>query len=181
MADTESPELTEAKNKGGRPLKFKTVAELKNQIETYFNLCDPHTEMRRIEDGTKQDGSTNWVTREVMTSQRPYTILGLARALKTHRDTLLDYESGMYDDRDDADESGERFSDAIKDAKSRINEQVEERMLSGDAPATPSIFWLKNNSNWKDRSEVDHTSKGDKLSAYSNLSTEELRKLASGG
>ncbi|BAS17616.1 hypothetical protein AHiyo8_59190 [Arthrobacter sp. Hiyo8] len=178
MADATPPE--EQKNKGGRPLKFKTVAELKQQIDTYFNSCDPHTTQRRMEDGTKQDGSTNWVTREVMTEQRPYTILGLARALRTSRETLLDYESGKYDEQDDTDESGDRFSDAIKDAKARINEQVEERMMSGDAPATPSIFWLKNNSNWKDRSEVDHTSKGESISAYSNLTTEELRKLASG-
>ncbi|RAN78005.1 hypothetical protein B5P43_18410 [Bacillus sp. SRB_336] len=181
MPDTPTTDQPEEKNKGGRPLKFKTVADLKNQIETYFNRCDPHTESRRLEDGTKLDSSTNWVTREVMTEQRPYTILGLARALKTSRETLLDYESGLYDDRDDSDESGERFSDAIKDAKARINEQVEERMMSGDAPATPSIFWLKNNSNWKDQSQVDHTTKGAAISSYSNLSTEELRKLAADG
>ncbi|ETT25248.1 terminase small subunit [Rhodococcus aetherivorans] len=170
----------EEKNKGGRPLKFATVADLKAQIETYFNSCDPHTEMRRVEDGVKQDGSTNWVTREVMTEQRPYTVLGLARALRTTRDTLIDYESGKYDDRDDTDQSGDKFSDAIKDAKARINEQVEERMLSGEAPATPSIFWLKNNAQWKDRQEIDHTTAGESINAYSGLTTEELRKLASG-
>ncbi|KUM39005.1 terminase small subunit [Arthrobacter sp. EpRS71] len=165
MADLETSELQEEKNKGGRPLKFATVAELKQQIETYFNTCDPHTEMRRVESGVKNDGTTNWVTREVMTDQRPYTILGLARALKTSRETLLDYESGKYDDRDDADESGDTFSDAIKLAKSRINEQVEERMLSGAAPGSASIFWLKNNAQWKDRSEVDHQSGGKPMTA----------------
>jgi hypothetical protein len=178
MANTDTTEKLEDKNKGGRPLKFKTVGELKNQIETYFNLCDPHTEMRRVDTGTKNDGSTNWITQEVMTAQRPYTILGLARALKTTRETLLDYESGMHDDKDDTDASGERFSDAIKDAKARINEQVEERMMSGDAPATPSIFWLKNNAKWQDQSQVDHTTKGEAISAYSGLTEEELRRLA---
>lgn len=154
-----------AKNVGGRPLKFQTVAELKDKIETYFNTCDPHTENRRVEAGVKNDGTTNWIVREVMTEQRPYTILGLARALKTNRDTLLDYESGKYDDRDDSDNSGDRFSDAIKDAKARINEQVEERMLSGDAPGTASIFWLKNNAKWQDKSEIDHTSGGQPIKA----------------
>jgi hypothetical protein len=178
MAEPSTQDQPEEKNKGGRPLKFATVAELKQQIETYFNQCDPHTEMRRVPDGVKQDGSTNWVTREVMTEQRPYTILGLCRQLKTTRDTLLDYESGKYDDRDDSDESGERFSDAIKEAKARVNEQVEERMLSGDAPGAASIFWLKNNSNWKDRQEVDHTTAGQPINPYRELSTEELRKLA---
>ncbi|MDR6794724.1 hypothetical protein J2X12_004128 [Pseudarthrobacter oxydans] len=165
MPDTSTTEPTEEKNKGGRPLKFESVAELKQQIETYFNVCDPHTEMRRVETGIKPDGSTNWGTREVMTEQRPYTILGLCRQLKTTRETLLDYESGKYDDRDDSDESGDKFSDAIKEAKARINEQVEERMLSGAAPGAASIFWLKNNAQWKDKSEVDHTTAGKPMQA----------------
>lgn len=165
MPDTPTPEPIEEQNKGGRPLKFATVAELKQQIETYFNTCDPHTEMRRVETGVKQDGTTNWATREVMTEQRPYTVLGLARALKTTRDTLIDYESGKYDDRDDTDPSGDKFSDAIKEAKARINEQVEERMLSGAAPGSASIFWLKNNAHWKDKTEVDHTSDGKPMTA----------------
>lgn len=51
MADTQTPELDVKKNNGGRPLKFETDAELKQRIETYYNTCDPHTEMRRVEDG----------------------------------------------------------------------------------------------------------------------------------
>ena len=164
VSTTETPQ-EEPRNLGGRPLKFQSVAELKDKIETYFNTCDPHTEPRRVEAGVKNDGTTNWIVREVMTEQRPYTILGLARALKTTRETLIDYESGKYDDRDDTDESGEKFSDAIKDAKSRINEQVEERMMSGQAPGTASIFWLKNNAKWQDKSEVDHTSGGQPIKA----------------
>lgn len=33
----------EPKDKGGRPLKFTTVAELKLRINEYFDRCDPHT------------------------------------------------------------------------------------------------------------------------------------------
>lgn len=164
MSDTPTP--AEQKNKGGRPLKFESVADLKNQIETYFNQCDPHSAQRRMEDGVKADGATNWVTREVMTDQRPYTIMGLAYHLKTSRETLLDYESGVHDEKaDDIDETDERFSDAIKLAKARINMQVEERMLSGAAPSTPSIFWLKNNAKWQDRQEIDHTTGGAPMTA----------------
>lgn len=94
----------------GRPLKFQSVAELNAKIESYFNNCDPHTEPRRVEDGVKQDGSTNWAAREVMTEQRPYTIMGLAYTIGTTRDTLIDYESGVHDEKaDDFDESGVRF------------------------------------------------------------------------
>lgn len=54
------------KNKGGRPLKFKTVKELQEKIDAYFEDCD------------KND--------------RPLTITGLALALDTTRDILIAYE-----------------------------------------------------------------------------------------
>lgn len=169
------------KNRGGRPLKFKSVAELKDKIESYFNQQDPHTEMRRVEAGVRNDGTTNWAVREIMTEQRPYGINGLAYHLNTSRETLNDYASGKYDAQaEDYDETGATFSDAIKQAKARIRMQVEERMLAGEAPATPSIFWLKNNDGWEDQSKVDHTNNGKSFAAYSNLTTEELRKLAAG-
>ncbi|KAB2587286.1 hypothetical protein BS297_00995 [Rhodococcus erythropolis] len=150
---------TEEKNKGGRPLKFTTVAELKLRINEYFDRCDPHTEMRRVIDGHGKEGNALWVEREVLTPGVPYTITGLARALKTSRETLLDYESGKYDDKaDDIDAAGDKFSDTIKDAKLRVQQNAEEFLMSG-APATGAIFWLKNNAGWKDRQEVDHTTK----------------------
>ncbi|WP_336874392.1 terminase small subunit [Rhodococcus qingshengii] len=149
----------EEKNKGGRPLKFTTVSELKLRINEYFDRCDPHTEMRRVIDGHGKEGNALWVDREVLTPGVPYTITGLARALKTSRETLLDYESGKYDDKaDDIDAAGDKFSDTIKDAKLRVQQNAEEFLMSG-APATGAIFWLKNNAGWKDRQEVDHTTK----------------------
>ena len=54
------------KNKGGRPLKFKTVDELNESINKYFNTCDENEE--------------------------PYTITGLALALDIDRKTLNNYE-----------------------------------------------------------------------------------------
>ena len=50
----------------GRPLKFKTAAELEKKIQEYFDSCDKE--------------------------KRPYTISGLAVALDTYRSLLLDYE-----------------------------------------------------------------------------------------
>lgn len=50
----------------GRPLKFETVEEMKEQINEYFKTCD--------EKG------------------KPYTITGLALALDTSRKVLLEYE-----------------------------------------------------------------------------------------
>lgn len=49
----------------GRPLKFKTVEELDQKIEEYFNNCDKNN--------------------------KPYSMTGLALALDTFRSVLLDY------------------------------------------------------------------------------------------
>jgi hypothetical protein len=51
---------------GGRPLKFKSVKHLQDQIDAFFLKCE--------------------------TDKLPYTITGLALALDTSRETLCDYE-----------------------------------------------------------------------------------------
>ena len=98
--------------KRGRPLKFKSVKALEKAIEEYFLRC-----------------------REM---QEPVTITGLALALDTTRETLMDYEK-----RD-------KFSDTIKKAKLRIENVYEKRLIArgngGD------IFAMKQ-FGWKDRQE----------------------------
>lgn len=48
--------------------------------------------------------------------------------------------------------------------------------------STAVIFWLKNRQKdkWRDRQEIDHTSKGQAINPLGELSVEELRKLAKG-
>ncbi|MCP3684615.1 MAG: hypothetical protein GY861_18265 [bacterium] len=58
---------------GGRPLKFKSVEELQEKIDAYFESC-------WIEENGK------------LIRIRPYTISGLALELDTCRKVLLDYE-----------------------------------------------------------------------------------------
>ena len=53
-------------NESGRPSKFKSVEELQEAIDKYFEECDE--------------------------TKRPYTVSGLAYALDTTRRTLLDYQ-----------------------------------------------------------------------------------------
>jgi len=147
-----------SKNLGGRPLKFKDEKELSQKIDAYFNRCDPHVEhatewLDARDKGGKllnDDNGLHYlteVTHTIMTKQIPYTITGLALALDTSRETLLDYE-----DRDG-------FSDTIKKAKLRC-EQYNEQMLFSTTP-TGTIFNLKNNYGWKDKTEVDNTLHGD--------------------
>jgi hypothetical protein len=53
-------------NKGGRPLKFKTVEELQEKIDNYFKFCDEN--------------------------KKPYLVTTLALFLNTTRETLTDYQ-----------------------------------------------------------------------------------------
>lgn len=99
---------------GGRPLKFKTPEDMQKAIDKYFLECEQNDE--------------------------PLTITGLAMALDTYRDVLMDYQ-----ERDE-------FSNTIKKAKLKIENAYEKRLIkygrSGD------IFALKN-FNWKDKQEVE--------------------------
>lgn len=73
----------------------------------------------------------------------PPFITELAVWLDTNRETLLDYESK------------EEFSDTIKVAKARCEMAVEKGMMTNKMNATASIFNLKNNYKWKDKTEQD--------------------------
>ena len=100
---------------GGRPLKFVDVETMQGLIDAYFLACDNDKE--------------------------PYTITGLALALKTSRETLCNYE-----ERDE-------FFDAIKEAKLRCQNYAEKKLFGNNA-AGP-IFALKNYG-WSDKQTVEH-------------------------
>lgn len=176
-------------NQGGRPLKFKSVEDLQKRIDHYFAMCDPHMEEvtewveARNKDGTllKDEHGLNYlveVTHKIMTPEEKYSITGLALALDTTRRTLLDYEAGNYDSDDLKEDDLElQFSHTIKRAKARIEHEVQ-KGLNTNAP-TGTIFNLKNNfDSWKDKTEQDITSGGDKINPYQGLNEDQLRKLA---
>ena len=101
----------------GRPLKYESVEEMQKDIDKYFADCD--------EQG------------------KPYTVSGLAYALGTNRQTLLNYEAK------------EGFFDTIKSAKAKIETFNEEMLYSKDVSTTGVIFNLKNNYGWKDKQEIE--------------------------
>lgn len=157
----------------GRPLKFDNVIELQKKIDKYFAECDPHMKTvtewveSRAKDGTliKDDHGLNFLVKvkhRIITKQEHYTITGLALALNTSRETLLDYENK------------DQFSDTIKAAKLKC-QQYAEKQLYGNAP-TGSIFSLKNNYGWRDQTEVK--SEGEITYKYEELDDETLVKLA---
>lgn len=149
-------------NKVGRPLKFVSVDELQRKIEEYFETCDNHTRP--------------YVTKEGEIIQipdpKPYTITGLALALDTTRQGLINYEQ-----RDE-------YYDTIRRAKLKIENYAEESLWQPKI-ATGVIFNLKNNFAWIEKQELDNNiaNKDGKpfeiRDTLSQLSVEELRKLAS--
>lgn len=99
----------------GRPPKWETPEQLQKDIDKYFMDCEATGE--------------------------PLTITGLAMALGTYRETLMNYQ-----------EKDDEFFDTVKKAKQRIENAYEKRLIkygrSGD------IFALKN-FNWTDKQEVE--------------------------
>lgn len=145
------------KHPGGRPLKFKSVKELQGKIDAYFAECDPHmveatewVEARENDGKLKKD--TNGLTYLVevhhkkLTDQIPYTITGLALALDTSRETLINYEDK------------EEYFDTIKRAKIKCQNYAE-RSLFSTTPTGP-IFNLKNNYGWQDKTEQNINHQG---------------------
>lgn len=164
-----------AKHAGGRPLKFESAEELAEKIDAYFADCDQHVEdinewlEAREKDGKlkKDENGLNYlveITHKVMTKQIPYTITGLALALDTSRETLLQYEGRP------------EFVDTIKKAKDKCHNYVENSLLTSNP--TGAIFNLKNNYGWKDKTESEITNPDGSLNPYNALTAEELRKLA---
>ena len=107
----------------GRPLKFETVEILQEKIDAYF----------------KNEPEDQW------------TITGLAMALDTSRQTLVEYEEK------------DEFIDAVKKAKLKVENGYEKDLKKSGRSGT--IFALKN-FDWKDKIETDHTTKGEKITGF---------------
>jgi len=114
---------------GWRPLLFKTKEDLQEKIDAYFASCYSFNEETNREECI-----------------RPLTISGLAVELETSRQTLINYWDS------------EEFIDTIKKAKQRIENWTEEQLYR-NTQVTGVIFNLKNNYDWKDKSEVDNNTK----------------------
>ena len=110
------------KNKWGRPSLWTDPEELQVEIDKYFLSL--------------------WVDEEGR-YKRPPTITGLALALWTNRQTLINYE--------DDDE----FFYTIKEAKLKCEQRVEENAMLWKANTAFAIFSMKNNYWRKDKTETD--------------------------
>jgi len=130
----------------GRPLAFKSVAELDQSISAYFADCDPHLEDQMIQVGTSLKGQATWGLREVMTEQKPYLMSGLAYHLNVDRKTLLNYSRKT------------EYFPSIQQAKARCEAFTEGQLYTSASGG--ARFSLTNNfDDWVERSSIDHTTK----------------------
>jgi hypothetical protein len=127
-------------NPVGKPLTFKTVKAMQDCIDEYFDWCD-----NRIKNIHTKEGDDVAITHPA-----PYTMSGLARRLGLSRQALMEYSH-----RD-------KYGDAIKAARERIQEDVETRLME-TSNQTGAIFNLKNNFGWIDKQQQDLTTNGKDL------------------
>lgn len=124
----------------GSSKRWATPEELQKDIDAYFKECDDNTVITFV----KTTGDNIETPLPI-----PYTIEGLCDVLQCDRVTLLNYEKQQ---------GYEEYFSTIKRAKNKIQRNKLERGLTGIAPAAMTIFDLKNNHGYKDKSEQDLTS-----------------------
>lgn len=143
-------------NKVGRPLIFKSVKDIEDKIEEYFNYCD-----NRLVQG--YDNKTN--KQFAYISPEPYTMSGLAYYLGIDRRTLLNYSNK------------DEYFPTIKKARDRVEMDIDRRLNDKNAFTPGLIFNLINNFDWKQKSEVDQNIRIPKPildNVHNNLGNEEI-------
>ncbi len=114
--------------KGGRPLAFNSVKELEEKIEAFFKSDDCY--LINYRDGEEEK------------TYAP-TMAGLALYLDVDRKTLVNYSNK------------EEYFPTIRKARAKIEGHIEKKLYGNNV--TGLIFNLKNNFDWKDKSEVANT------------------------
>jgi hypothetical protein len=131
---------------GGRPAKFNTPDEMQAAIDVYFAECDPHPIKVQFERTNRKTKLVEVKTETRLSHPIPYTMTGLARALGFEsRSSFRDYKRRG------------KFSLTVKQAKMKIEEQLEVRMLTSNGVVAGIIFNAKNNFDWKDKQEQEIT------------------------
>lgn len=116
-------------NPVGKPLAFKTVEDLSEKIDAFFESDDAYI-INYVDD----------VEQKIFAP----TISGLALFLEVDRKTIVNYSNR------------EEYFPTIRKARSRIESHIEKKLYGNNV--TGCIFNLKNNFGWKDKSEIDNTS-----------------------
>ena len=115
-------------SKAGQPMAFKTVEELEEKVESFFTSEDAFII-------NYKDGEEDKIFAP--------TMAGLALHLGVDRRTIVNYSNK------------EEYFPTIRKARARIESHLEKKLYGNNV--TGLIFNLKNNFDWKDKSEVAQT------------------------
>lgn len=126
---------------GGRPPKYNSPEEMQVLIDEYFRDC----KVNRVLDAGDCQDPILLEDSDVSTDDRHPTVSGLAYALDMSTEGIRNY--GNKDE----------FSATVKTAKLRIELYLEQKLYGNNV--TGSIFNLKNNFGWKDKSEQEINAK----------------------
>lgn len=159
----------------GRPMKFSSPEQLEELIQEYFDSITisvprtkPNTNPDKDVDDDFREPILNNLWEQIIDTEWASipSILWLCEYLWIHRSTFIEYEEQK------------QFSNTIKVAKQRIEKYNAEQLYRKEQ-VTGIIFNLKNNFDWKDKteSEVKMTAQ---INNLSDLPTDELVKLANG-
>ena len=153
----------------GRPLKFKTPEILQAGVKKYFLSCfeeqwkdievrdeKGYRILNEVNGEKKDERMGKWKTKpELVTVQiKPVTVSGLAYALNTSRNTLLEYE-GEWDRSGVMKPGHDKYVHIVKGAKDFILRNIESGFIKGTISPIAGIFTLKNGFGFKDKTEVD--------------------------
>lgn len=125
-------------NKVGCPPRYKTVEEMQEKIDAYFEECKGTPLMVEGAAVTDKNGNV------IIHGAKPLTVTGLALALGFNsRQTLLNYQGKP------------EFMDTIMRAKARVECYAEERLFDKDG-ANGAKFSLANNfDGWKEKQQIE--------------------------
>lgn len=143
----------------GREKDFESPEAMQKVIEEYFEKCDN----RVIQVYVKSQ--QNIVE---MNDPEPYSIEGLCAALGICRGTLSNYEKG---------EGYEEFFTTVRKAKLKVLADMAARSLEGKNNAVISIFLMKNNFGYTDKTETDIKTE---VRGLNNVQTEVIFKNYAG-
>ncbi|OOP74145.1 terminase small subunit [Clostridium beijerinckii] len=117
-----------------KPGKYENARQMQKIIDKYFQECIENEEYP--------------------------SITGVAYSLGLNRQGLLDYENSLINGKLKSLDSSAKaeISDTIKRAKAFVEMCYEQRLFANGNPAG-TIFTLKNNFKWVDKSEVEQTNK----------------------
>jgi hypothetical protein len=135
----------EEKNKGGRPPMYKTVEEIQEKIDKYFEECEGV-----VLNNENGEVVLNKYGDPVIVGRKPLTITGLALALGFNsRQALLNYQDKP------------EFNDTITRAKAKVEQYAEERLFDKDG-SNGAKFSLSNNfKGWAEKQQIEADVKND--------------------